>query len=329
MMKKVICGMLALTMLISGGALPAAADSQNPVQVSINDEKQYKVYGDWLYVDYKSKIASKPLKKGEVYIYGYKGQDEKLTIPSKIGNSKVTGLSYGMVSNYTESVDKKYKGYEKVKKVTVPKSIKDLASGTLSFPNLETLVFEDGSNPKGITFDWIGYAPKNIKSIKFPKSFKLSSDYKADAAFFGWWSDQTEVNNGAIDSAPDNLVISCVKGSWAENFAKANNIAYKYTGKVSSKSVPAPAYKRKMPVSKKAIALKWCKVSAADGYKLYQYKGGRWKVIKTIKGAKITSFKVKGLKTKTTYKFKLKAYKRVNGKTYCSAASNTMRIKTK
>ncbi len=72
--------------------------------------------------------------------------------------------------------------------------------------------------------------------------------------------------------------------------------------------------------SAKAIKLTWSKVTGADGYRVYQYnpKTKTWDKIKTLKD---TSFKVEKLKAGTTYKFRIKAYKKDGGTIWGNATS--------
>ncbi len=332
MNKKAIIGLsvFAAITLVCGVSLIADRTAiEGKSIIKFEPKHEYKVSGDWLYVD-STAGTNCPAEKGEIFVYGYIGSDKEITIPSELDDQPVTGISWHMADYCYNYVDSSNKGYEKVKKVTVPESVKSLGSGSLGFPNLETLVFEEGfRTDEKQGSDWLGSASTNVKSITLPESFALSDNYKAETAKFGWWSDQTKVNKKKEDLASNDLVIKCAKGSWGEKFARKNNFCYKYTGKVSKKAVPAPAYNRQMKVSKKAIVIKWHKNSNTDGYKLYQRKDGEWKVIKTLKGAGKTKYKVKGLKSKKVYKFKIKAYKKIKGKTYYSPASNTIKIKTK
>ena len=57
-----------------------------------------------------------------------------------------------------------------------------------------------------------------------------------------------------------------------------------------------------------AITLKWNKNTAGEGYVIEQYKSGKWTPIKTIEGNTTVSYKVTGLKSSTSYKFRVKAY---------------------
>ena len=58
-----------------------------------------------------------------------------------------------------------------------------------------------------------------------------------------------------------------------------------------------------------SITLGWNKNSAATGYKLEQYKNGKWVQIALIKSNKTTSYKLTGLTAATGYKFRIRAYK--------------------
>ena len=64
------------------------------------------------------------------------------------------------------------------------------------------------------------------------------------------------------------------------------------------------------------ITLKWTEFTKASAYKIYKYnhKAGKWKLLKTIKNTKTTSYKVKNLKSNKKYSFKVKVV--VDGKSY-------------
>ena len=57
------------------------------------------------------------------------------------------------------------------------------------------------------------------------------------------------------------------------------------------------------------ITLEWAKNDKATGYAIEQYKGGKWTVIATTKNNTTLKFTVKGLKSDTTYSFRIRAYK--------------------
>lgn len=81
--------------------------------------------------------------------------------------------------------------------------------------------------------------------------------------------------------------------------------------------------------SASSVKLTWKKVKDANGYAVFQYLSGKWTRIKTITSADTLSYKVKNLKSGTVYKFRLKAYKKADGKTLWSGATSTLNVATK
>lgn len=77
-----------------------------------------------------------------------------------------------------------------------------------------------------------------------------------------------------------------------------------------------------------AINLTWSKVKGADGYRIYRYntKTKTWDKIKTTTA---TSYKVQNLKAGTTYKFRIKAYKKHGDTTIWGAATSAITVATK
>ena len=73
--------------------------------------------------------------------------------------------------------------------------------------------------------------------------------------------------------------------------------------------------------SKTAVSLKWNKTSGAAGYYVYRYDAVKksWIRIATVKG---TSYTAGGLKSNTSYKFCVKAYKKVGAVTVTSVAAS-------
>lgn len=79
------------------------------------------------------------------------------------------------------------------------------------------------------------------------------------------------------------------------------------------------------------MTLSWNKVNNATGYIIYKYNytTKKYSAVKTITNAATTSYKVTGLKGATQYKYRVKAYVTVDGKTYksdpCTAVSTYTR----
>lgn len=75
-----------------------------------------------------------------------------------------------------------------------------------------------------------------------------------------------------------------------------------------------------------SLKLSWSKVGGVSGYQIQQYKSNKWR---TIKNTTSNSCTVSSLKAGTTYKFRVRSYKTVNGKKYYSAWSKVQSIKCK
>lgn len=79
------------------------------------------------------------------------------------------------------------------------------------------------------------------------------------------------------------------------------------------------------PLSTKTAKLSWNKVSGATGYRVYKYvaKTNEWVKIRTITS---TSTQINSMKSGTTYTFRVRAYKKLNGRTLYSSASDSIVI---
>ena len=93
----------------------------------------------------------------------------------------------------------------------------------------------------------------------------------------------------------------------------------------------APKWKSLKSTKKGAATLTWAKNSKATGYEIYvsTKKTSGFKKLATVKSWKKVTYTKTKLKRKTTYYFKIRAYKTVNKTTYRSAYSTVKRVKTK
>lgn len=85
--------------------------------------------------------------------------------------------------------------------------------------------------------------------------------------------------------------------------------------------------------SKTTAKLTWKKVANASGYRIYLYNTStkKYKRIKTFSSNAKLSYKLTGLKAGKTYKYKVRAYKKVNGVMYwgTSSAAATLKMAAK
>lgn len=76
--------------------------------------------------------------------------------------------------------------------------------------------------------------------------------------------------------------------------------------------------------------LTWSKVANADGYIVYVRYPGKKKYVKaTSRKAKVKSVTHKGLSKRKVYRYKVRAYKKVNGKIYYSPYSKVKKVRTR
>ena len=82
-------------------------------------------------------------------------------------------------------------------------------------------------------------------------------------------------------------------------------------------------------ISSTSITLQWNKGTTASGYQLQQYKGGKWVTVYTGTKATSTSYTVKSLKSNTSYKFRIRAYKTYGNTKQYGSWSKELTVKTK
>jgi hypothetical protein len=97
---------------------------------------------------------------------------------------------------------------------------------------------------------------------------------------------------------------------------------------IKEKTLPSKTSKISVPKRyKNSVKLSWKPVTGATGYRVYIYKNGKYQAVaKDVKG---TSFTKKSLKSKTNYKFAVKAYMKYKGKVIWSDIYTTVNVKTK
>ncbi|MBQ7117988.1 MAG: fibronectin type III domain-containing protein [Clostridia bacterium] len=118
--------------------------------------------------------------------------------------------------------------------------------------------------------------------------------------------------------------IKTVKLSNGKSLCSNTSEVFSFTTK------PAKVVKLKASSRKKTyITLSWEKVNGADKYQIYRYDTKKKKYVRitTVEGK--TKYKVTGLKAGTSYKFKVRAQKTLNGKKYYGSYSDIYTVKTK
>ncbi|MCD8096164.1 MAG: fibronectin type III domain-containing protein [Ruminococcus sp.] len=100
---------------------------------------------------------------------------------------------------------------------------------------------------------------------------------------------------------------------------------------ITTSTKPAKVTIKSASKSKTAVRLNWKKVTGATGYKIQRYNSStkKWVTIKTISSGSTLTYRNSGLKSGTVYKYRIRAYRKVNGKTLFGAYSATKKVTTK
>lgn len=99
----------------------------------------------------------------------------------------------------------------------------------------------------------------------------------------------------------------------------------------SAKAVPSKTTLKAKASDAKNVKLTWSKVKGANGYEIYRSdsKNGKYKKVTAISKGGTTSYKNGKLKKSTTYYYKIRAYRKVNGKKVYGDYSSVVSVKTK
>ncbi len=126
------------------------------------------------------------------------------------------------------------------------------------------------------------------------------------------------------------VTITGISGSWYKISIKTGG--KKKTGYIKKSYVtiirkPTLSVKSMSPDK---IKLKWDKISGASGYEIQRYDSlkGKYVKIKTIKKGSTVSYTNSGLKSGSTYKYKIRSYKTVKGKKIYSYYSSAKSART-
>ncbi len=98
---------------------------------------------------------------------------------------------------------------------------------------------------------------------------------------------------------------------------------------VDQTEVEIPYVELKLKNEATGIKVTWTAVSGIDGYKLYrkEQKADSWTTLKTIKDPKTTQYKDTSAKEGTTYAYRIRAYKTVDGKKHYGAGDEGRNIR--
>lgn len=195
-----------------------------------------------------------------------------------------------------------YSGYTTVKAETPPAAVKN-ARVTSTTATWITLEWERNANVTGYAIEqykggkWTQIAvTKNNTTLKFIVK-GLNPDTKYSFRIRAYKTNGTKTTYGGYVSMAGTTRIA--------NVAKFNATA----------------------LSQTVVKLSWSRNTIASGYVIEQYKGGKWTQINVIKDKNVTTMVVSPLAKGTTYSFRMKSFKTVDGSNrfseYISAKATT------
>lgn len=252
----------------------------------------------------------------------------------KITWDKVSGVSGYIVYRYDSSA-KTYKRIKVVSSGTTSYTDTGRSSGTTYKYKVKAYKKVDGVSVYGTASDAV--SAKTLSSTSSKPSSSESSKTEVSV------KPQTGKTNGTsiiVRKGPSTkntklttlginrgVTIIGKTGDWYKVTLKINGkkrtgyILKKYVSIVRKPKLSASAY------SKTKIKLKWTKSSGASGYQIQRYNSSKktWQTVKTITKGSSTSYINSGLKKNKTYKYRIRAYKKVRGKKiysyYCDSVS--------
>lgn len=213
----------------------------------------------------------------------------------KIATSAKTTANLNMRSGPSTS-------YDKI--ITIPKSTKVTVLGSITVD--DTVWYAVSVKISGTTYK--GYCSSAYLTVtKTYKTLTLNTHYTVKYS-----------NNKKVGKA--TVTVTGMDGGTASGTLKK-------TFKICPKKITSI---KTVSVSKTAVKIKWSKKTSGSGYQIYRKKGssGSYKLIKTIKSNTTVTYKNTGLTKNTTYYYKVRTYKVVDGKYYYGAFSKALKVTT-
>ena len=294
------------------------------------------------------------------------GSKKKINYTAKLALSKVTGFKVKSIfsTNVTLQWNKnssasgyeieQYKGgkWTNVAKITsnatTSYTVKGLAAGTAGYQFRIRAYRTEGKNKAYSGYSSIVKVNTNPYGVG---GFKCSS--KTSTSVTLKWNKGTTASGYQLQQYKNGKWVTIYTGTKATNTSytvkglKAGTAGYRFRirayktygntkqygswsseVKVNTNPYGVGGFKAKS-TTKNSITLGWNKGTTASGYQLQQYKGGKWVTVYTGTKATSTSCTVKSLKSNTSYKFRIRAYKTYGNAKQYGSWSKELTVRTK
>lgn len=159
-----------------------------------------------------------------------------------------------------------------------------------------------------------------------------ATGYKIEQYKGGKWVQIAQIKSNQTVSCTVSGLNSSTSYSFRIRAYKTSGSTTAHSGYTTYNTLTSPTNVTSLKASKRTsstVTLGWSKNSTATGYKIEQYKGGKWVQIAQITSNNTTSYAVSKLSRNTSYSFRIRAYKTINGKTSHSAYTTVKTSTTK
>ena len=209
---------------------------------------------------------------------------------------RVTGLTAATAYNFriraykTSGNATAHSGYTNLSTLTSPTNVSNVVCAARSY-NLITLSWNRNTTATG---------------------------YKLEQYKGGKWVQVAQINSNSATSYKVTGLTAATAYSFRIRAYKTSGNVTAHSGYTKYNTLTSPTNVSSFKASKRTsstVTLGWSKNSTATGYKLEQYKGGKWVQVAAVSGNKNVRCTVSKLSRNTAYRFRIRAYKVINGKT--------------
>ena len=193
------------------------------------------------------------------------------------------------------------------------------ATAHSGYTNLSTLT--SPTNVSNVTCTTRSY---NSITLSWSRN-TTATGYKLEQYKGGKWVQVAVINSNSTTSYKVTGLTAATAYSFRIRAYKTSGNATAHSGYTNLSTLTSPTNVSNVVCAARSynsITLSWNRNTTATGYKLEQYKGGKWVQVAQINGNSTTSYRVTGLKTATAYNFRIRAYKASGNATAHSGYTN-------
>ena len=311
-------------------------------QINSNSTTSYKVTGLTATTTYSFRIRAYKTSGNATAHSGYTNLNT-LTSPTNVSNVVCTARSYNSITlswnrNTTATGYKleQYKGGKWVQAAVINSNsttsykVTGLTAATAySFRIRAYKTSGNATAHSGYTNLNTLTSPTNVSNVvcaaRSYNSITLSwnrnttaKGYKLEQYKGGKWVQAAVINSNSATSYKVTGLTAAKAYSFRIRAYKTSGNATAHSGYTKYNTLTSPTNVSSFKASKRTsstVTLGWSKNSTATGYKLEQYKGGKWVQVAAVSGNKNVRYTVSKLSRNTAYRFRIRAYKVINGKT--------------